>query len=46
MELPNTINLLLSNISDNGRGFDTSVLRSEDSRGMGLSNIENKGKLH
>jgi len=28
--------------SDNGRGFDTSILKSEDCRGMGLSNIETR----
>ena len=27
---------------DNGRGFDTSILQSEESRGMGLSNIETR----
>jgi len=29
---------------DNGRGFDTSTLRKEDSKGMGLSNIETRVK--
>jgi signal transduction histidine kinase len=29
---------------DNGRGFDTSALRKEDSKGMGLSNIETRVK--
>jgi signal transduction histidine kinase len=29
---------------DNGRGFDTSSLRSEDTKGMGLSNIETRVK--
>lgn len=28
--------------SDNGRGFDTSTLRKEDTKGMGLSNIETR----
>ncbi len=28
--------------SDNGRGFDTSALRKEDTKGMGLSNIETR----
>ncbi|HLP72519.1 MAG TPA: ATP-binding protein [Bacteroidales bacterium] len=28
--------------SDNGRGFDTSSLRKEDTKGMGLSNIETR----
>jgi len=31
-------------INDNGRGFDMSALRSEDSKGMGLSNIETRVK--
>lgn len=30
--------------TDNGRGFDTSVLGTEDCRGMGLSNIETRVK--
>ena len=30
--------------NDNGRGFDMSTLRSEDSKGMGLSNIETRVK--
>lgn len=30
--------------NDNGRGFDMSMLRSEDSKGMGLSNIETRVK--
>ncbi len=30
--------------NDNGRGFDTSVLSREDSKGMGLSNIETRVK--
>jgi signal transduction histidine kinase len=30
--------------SDNGRGFDTSKLDKEDSKGMGLSNIETRVK--
>ncbi len=29
---------------DNGRGFDTSTLRKEDTKGMGLSNIETRVK--
>ena len=29
---------------DNGRGFDTSSLRHDDSKGMGLSNIETRVK--
>jgi signal transduction histidine kinase len=29
---------------DNGRGFDTSTLRNEDTKGMGLSNIETRVK--
>ncbi len=29
-------------LSDNGRGFDTSALRKEDTKGMGLSNIETR----
>lgn len=29
---------------DNGRGFDTSNLRNEDTKGMGLSNIETRVK--
>ena len=29
---------------DNGRGFDTSTLRNEDIKGMGLSNIETRVK--
>ncbi len=29
---------------DNGRGFDTSALRNEDTKGMGLSNIETRVK--
>ena len=29
---------------DNGRGFDTSTLRREDTKGMGLSNIETRVK--
>jgi signal transduction histidine kinase len=29
---------------DNGRGFDTSVLNTEDNKGMGLSNIETRVK--
>jgi signal transduction histidine kinase len=29
---------------DNGRGFDTSSLRKEDTKGMGLSNIETRVK--
>jgi signal transduction histidine kinase len=28
--------------SDNGRGFDTSKLSKEDTKGMGLSNIETR----
>jgi signal transduction histidine kinase len=28
--------------SDNGRGFDTSALEKEDSKGMGISNIETR----
>ncbi len=30
--------------NDNGRGFDMSTLSSEDSKGMGLSNIETRVK--
>ena len=30
--------------SDNGRGFDTSALDNEDTKGMGLSNIETRVK--
>jgi signal transduction histidine kinase len=30
--------------NDNGRGFDMSTLRNEDSKGMGLSNIETRVK--
>ncbi len=30
--------------NDNGRGFDTSTLRKDDSKGMGLSNIETRVK--
>jgi len=30
--------------NDNGRGFDTSTLSSDDSKGMGLSNIETRVK--
>jgi len=30
--------------SDNGRGFDTSILGTEDCRGMGLSNIDTRVK--
>lgn len=30
--------------NDNGRGFDTSTLRKEDTKGMGLSNIETRVK--
>ena len=30
--------------SDNGRGFDTSMLGKEDNKGMGLSNIETRVK--
>ncbi len=29
---------------DNGRGFDTSTLRKEDTKGMGISNIETRVK--
>src|SRR5512133_3160111 len=29
-------------LSDNGRGFDTSALRKEDTKGMGLSNSETR----
>jgi len=29
-------------LSDNGRGFDTTALRKEDTKGMGLSNIETR----
>jgi signal transduction histidine kinase len=29
-------------LSDNGRGFDTAALRKEDTKGMGLSNIETR----
>ncbi len=29
---------------DNGRGFDTSTLSKEDTKGMGLSNIETRVK--
>lgn len=30
--------------SDNGRGFDTSKLETEDNKGMGISNIETRVK--
>ncbi|NMC39635.1 MAG: sensor histidine kinase [Bacteroidales bacterium] len=42
MELTKHDKFVTLQYSDNGRGFDTSVLRSEDSRGMGLSNIETR----
>jgi signal transduction histidine kinase len=44
MELNKHEKFVTLQVNDNGRGFDMSTLRSEDSKGMGLSNIETRVK--
>jgi signal transduction histidine kinase len=42
MELNKQEKIVTLHYNDNGRGFDTSALGTEDSKGMGLSNIETR----
>jgi signal transduction histidine kinase len=44
IELNKNEKIITLQFYDNGRGFDTSKLNSEDNKGMGLSNIETRVK--
>lgn len=44
IELNKIEKIITLQYNDNGRGFDTSTLRKEDMKGMGLSNIETRVK--